>query len=495
MRIIIFLLLILSQFSFAIPNSKLFNYAWDDYSAYRLNLKASEWPILDKLELATVYRLEFDIKDKTNIQVSSEILVSNQENTNLKELYFHLYPNLLGGEMLINSVQLNEQDAEYYYQDLNTVLAVVLKQELKVTEKVLVKIDYSLKVPQDFDRNYGLFTYLSEVLSLGHAYPILAVYDKDGWHTEEPPEYGDLVFADSSFYQVRIKAAKNLVIVSSGKEISKLIKDDKQVIEIAAGPVRDFFISASESYEFVEASYKGTSIKSYYLPIGLSSETSNTRKTAKRILEFAISGLKIFEENFGAYPYSELDYVPIDTSALGIEFPGIIAMTQKFYGRDNSRQSTFSFNRNSYLESTTVHELAHQWFYGVIGNDQLNEPWLDEAMAQYATLLYFGQKYGPTGYGYFRKGLESRWNGEDMAIGLAVSGYNSSEYLSVVYGHGPLVIENLAKIMGTISFNKFMKDYYQSNKFGISSSQDFLDIAETNCKCKLQKFFDTWVFP
>ena len=495
MRIIIFLLLIFSQFSFAIPNSKLFNYAWDDYSAYRVNLKATEWPILDKLDLATIYRLEFDIKDNTNIDVNSEILISNQENIALKELYFHLYPNLLGGKMTINSIQIDEKNAEYYYQDLNTVLEVVLKQDLKPAEKILLKINYSLKVPQDFDRNYGLFTYLSDVLSLGHAYPILAVYDNDGWHTEEPPEYGDLVFADSSFFQVRIKAPKNLVIVSSGTKISKVIKGDKQILEIAAGPVRDFFISASNSYEFVKAGYKGTTIKSYFLATGSSAETAKIRQTAKRILDFAVSGLRIFEDKIGPYPYTKLDYVPIDTSALGIEFPEIIAMTQKFYGQDISRQSSFSFDRNGYLESTTIHELAHQWYYGVIGDDQLNQPWLDEAMAQYATLFYYGEKYGRRGYDYFKNRLKSRWDGENLAVGLAVSDYSPGEYLSVVYGHGPLVIENLAKLMGTISFGKFMKDYYQSNKFGISSSRRFLDIAENNCNCKLENFFQKWILP
>ena len=497
MRILIFLIIIASQLSFAIPNSELFNYAWDDYSAYQLNLKPQEWPILDKLQKATIYRLEFDIKDNTSIEVKSEILITNQEDIPLKELYFHLYPNLLGGELLINSLKINEKDAEYYNQDLNTVLAVILEQELKANEQVLLKINYSLIVPQDFDRNYGLFTYLSDVLTLGHAYPILAVYNQDGWHTEEPPEYGDLVYADSSFFQVRIIAPKELVIVSSGEELSKFIKKDKQILEVAAGPVRDFFISASKSFKSVAASYKGTTVNSYYLDSNLAANAPNNKRTAEQILEIAISGLKIFGERIGDYPYSELDYVPIDTSALGIEFPSAIAMTQNFYGRNNNNQlgGASSFNRNGYLESTTIHELAHQWYYGLIGNDQLNEPWLDEAMAQYATLLYFGQKYGPSGYGYFRKGLKSRWNGENLVIGLPVSEYSSNEYLSVVYGLGPLVIEQLAKKMGTIKFNEFLKDYYQRTKFRISSSQTFLDIAEETCECKLDNFFKEWILP
>ncbi len=485
MRITIILLFsLISQLSFAIPNSELFNYAWDDYSAYRLNLKPTQWPILNKLTDATIYRLEFDIKDTTNIKVKSEILITNQENISLKELYFHLYPNLLGGEMIIDSVQINDQAAEYYYENLNTTLAVVLAKELKPTDKVLLKINYSLNVPLDFDRNYGLFTYLSSVLSLGHAYPILAVYDANGWHTETPPEYGDLLYADSSFFQIRIIAPKGLVIVSSGKEISSFSKANQQIIEIAAGPVRDLFISASYDFKFLEASYKGSTIKSYYLATDLSSLEPNTKIIAQKILDIAISGLRIFEEKIGDYPYSELDYVPIDTSALGIEFPGIIAMTQKFYA-----------GNNSYLESTTIHELAHQWYYGVVGNDQLNEPWLDEAMAQYSTLMYFGQKYGPSGYGNFRKGLVSRWNGENLVIGKSVADYSSNEYLSVVYGLGPLVIEKLAKKMGSISFGKFLKDYYKESKFGIGSSQSFLNIAEKSCQCKLQNFFDEWILP
>ena len=47
-----------------------------------------------------------------------------------------------------------------------------------------------------------------------------------------------------------------------------------------------------------------------------------------------------------------------------------------------------------WLEYVTVHETAHQWWYGVVGNDQIDEPWLDEALTEYSTILYYGHRYG-----------------------------------------------------------------------------------------------------
>ena len=67
------------------------------------------------------------------------------------------------------------------------------------------------------------------------------------------------------------------------------------------------------------------------------------------------------------------------------------------------------------LESTTAHEVVHQWFYNLVGNDQLDEPWLDESMTGYQTYRYYVDRYGQSaGDGYFAN-FAARWESVDRA--------------------------------------------------------------------------------
>jgi aminopeptidase N len=149
------------------------------------------------------------------------------------------------------------------------------------------------------------------------------------------------------------------------------------------------------------------------------------------------------------------------------------------------------------LEATIAHEVAHQWFYGLVGNDQIDEPWLDEALAQYATLVYYQDVYGPDGATGFHDSLEGRWNRvnrADIPIGLPVRDYSPQEYGAIVYGRGPLFLEALSERMGTDVFETFLSDYYLTFQWGIATSQDFQALAEQHCECDLTDLFEEWVY-
>ena len=187
------------------------------------------------------------------------------------------------------------------------------------------------------------------------------------------------------------------------------------------------------------------------------------------------------------YPFTEFDIVSTTTSALGIEYPGIVAILADLYQEPNS----------PLMEAVVAHEVAHQWFYSVIGNDQIDEPWIDEAMAQFATIVYFSDVHGPTAADGFRRSLEGRWervDGSKIPIGLPVRDYTPQEYSSIVYGRGPIFIEALAEEMGQESFAAFLLDYYQTNQWGIATGASFKQLAEQHCACDLTPLFETWVY-
>ena len=88
------------------------------------------------------------------------------------------------------------------------------------------------------------------------------------------------------------------------------------------------------------------------------------------------------------------------------------------------------------LESTAAHEVNHQWFYNLVGNDQLDEPWLDESLTSYSTYRYYADRYGQDAAdGYFDT-FEGRWarvDGREIPVGMPVAEYDEAEYLSLIH--------------------------------------------------------------
>jgi aminopeptidase N len=203
--------------------------------------------------------------------------------------------------------------------------------------------------------------------------------------------------------------------------------------------------------------------------------------------------MESFNSRFGTYPFTEFEIGPTPNLALGVEYPGVVVLNSRIYDPAESFGSTPS---GFYLEGTTVHEVGHQWYYSVIGNDQPNEPWVDESLTQYATYLYFVDQYGESGAEGFRQSFVSRWDVLDQAdipIGLPAGDYQGSEYSAIVYGRGPLFFETLSDTMGEAIFNEFIRDYFQTYKWGISTGSGLKALAEEHCGCDLSPLFDAWV--
>ena len=103
------------------------------------------------------------------------------------------------------------------------------------------------------------------------------------------------------------------------------------------------------------------------------------------------TALQFFNEVIGPYPYSDFVIMATHTDALGVEYPGVIAINQNLFNMESGSTDT---QQTKYLNSTVVHEVGHQWFYNLIGNDQVNEPWIDKSTTQFITYLYFRVEAG-----------------------------------------------------------------------------------------------------
>ena len=177
-----------------------------------------------------------------------------------------------------------------------------------------------------------------------------------------------------------------------------------------------------------------------------------------------------------------------------MEYPGVVAISNKLYDPDVIVSGLPS---RVILESVVAHEVAHQWFYNIVGNDQVDEPWLDEAFAQYSTNLYYVDVRGKASAVEYRSSWYHLWDSISMAeipIGLPSDAYTDDEYVPIIYGRGPLFIMTLANTMNQESFDTFLLDYFESNKWGLVTSDTFKRLAEYHCRCDLTTLFEEWVF-
>ena len=468
------------------PNTGPVNGGWEDRSIFRSGLIESEQSVLDELDGASVYHIDLTIaEDLYHVTGYQEVRYTNTETTSLDEVQFRLFPNILGGEMNVSDLRVDGEPVTPQLDLNDSRLIIPLVPQLEPGQSKVIEMDFEVEVPQTVEQNYGVLAYFEDVLALAHAYPMIAVYDDEGWNAEIPPQSGDVTYADASFYNVNITAPAAVTVVPSGTVIESSQEGQTQSLTVASGPARDFYLAASPLYEEFSETFGDVTIRSY-APEGLEAG-------ARAALEIAAESLELFNAKYPPYPYTELDIVATPTLAGGIEYPGLIVVTLPLYDVESGNPGIIQS-----LEGVVAHEVAHQWYYNLVGDDQLDDPWLDEALAQYLTYEYFTDQYGAAGEAGFRASLEGRWervNFADIPIGLPVAEYEVQEYGAIVYGRGPLFFIALRDEMGEETYNEFLREYTEQLSWGIATPEFLQSLAEQNCTCDLDALFEEWVYP
>jgi hypothetical protein len=465
-----------------------FDVAWEDRSLFAGGLVAEEQPVLDRLSGATIYHMDLNIADNLlRVDGHQEVHYTNREDVPLDQVCFRLYPNVTGGEINVSDVRIDGFQVKPTVQSLRSAACVRSPVALQPGESTLLSLDFGVTVPQEMGGNYGLFGYFEDVLVLDTFYPAIAVYDDEGWNIETPARNGDLTYYDASFYLVRITAPGKLTFVASGIEVGREIDGKRQILTYAAGPARDFYLAASERFVRRSEQVGETAVHSYAF--------AGREEGAALAMQHATSALKAYNARIGDYAYTEMDIVSTPMLALGIEYPGTMGITLKLY---DPEAEVSGLPAPVVLESVVAHEVGHQWFYNAVGNDQQDEPWLDEAIVQYVTGMYYLDVHGPDAAKGYRTSWTGRWDRVDRAdtpIGLPAGSYAPDAYSPIVYGRGPFFVSALAKKMGQETFDAFLSDYYQRFKWEIATGEAFKQLAETHCQCDLTPLFEEWVYP
>jgi len=444
----------------------------------------SELPPGGSLAGMTQYSLTVTLApDLSRVDGAALVRYTNREDVPLNEVYFHLFPNIWDGGMTVSHVQVAGQPVDAVLESSDDLLRVPLRQPLQPGQSVDIAMDFRVPVPMNTDvGNYGDFAYVDDVLAMAHFYPTVVVYDDQGWHRETPATQGDVIYHDASLYDVSLTAPADLTLAATGSTLERVANADGSATwRLVGGPMRDFNVAASKRYQSASQKAGDVMVTSYFLP----EQAAGGQKT----LDWASQALQVYETTFGPYPYTELDVVETATTAGGIEYPGMVVIASRLYDDKN---------RSDFFEGATVHEVAHQWWYNVVGNDQVNDPWLDEALTQYSTYFHYDKAYGKPGAQGFLDSLRARWsrvNYAEKPIGLPVSEYQDQEYSAIVYGRGPLFLFALRDRIGADKMAELLRRYYAEYSWKIATPDEFRRLAEEVSGQDIGDLWAKWVTP
>jgi aminopeptidase N len=212
------------------------------------------------------------------------------------------------------------------------------------------------------------------------------------------------------------------------------------------------------------------------------------REAGELALDHAAETVRLFGTRVGPYPFTELDVVETPTRAGGIEYPGLVVINSSRYETITER-----------TEWVVAHEVIHQWWYSLVGNDQVDEPWLDEALTQYSTLLYFEHRFGAETAAdllqrYFQGPYEAlKEDCRDAPAGLPVAAYSDEDYGAVVYGKGPLYFHALRQEVGDDQFWTILQTYFTRHRYGVATPEDWLAAVKAVTGQEYRALYEQWI--
>ncbi len=436
------------------------------------------------------YRLDIELDPKSLtgqgdllLYGTEHIRYTNTENEPLSEIYVRLYPNLptYGGNMTVEKVMIAGNSVETALTSADTALQISLNSVLEPGDSLELQLNYQTTIPKDPEQGYNIFSYANGTIALAGFYPAIAVYDDTGWNIEIPPGYGDATYLDASLYQVELTVPDNLVVAASGSLVEMASHNDgTKTLHLVSGPMRDFYVVMSENYDVVSETVDGILVNSYY--------PSNLEAGGMLALRYAVDALRVFNERFGMYPYAEFDIAATPTSAGGVEYPGIVVINETLYRQPGG-----------FFPHASGHEVAHQWWYGLVGNDQIDEPWLDESLTNYSTLIYWEAVEGGDAAqevidDYFMGPYNyAQEQGSDRGVMGRVDEFSPNDYGLIVYGKGPLFFDALRENVGDEIYFEIMKTYYSEYKYKIAQPNDLFEVIEAVSQQDVTPLVETWL--
>ncbi|MGG3839136.1 M1 family metallopeptidase [Paenibacillus thiaminolyticus] len=442
----------------------------------------------------------------------------NPGKKTVNELYFHLYPNAFesqdttfmresGGRLRedpmpadgyggISLTALETTDGlslmnriEYVQPDDGnakdkTLMKIRLPQPVKSYERITLTMKFEVKLPKVFAR----MGYAEDFVMAGQWFPKLAAYEKvgvrgrsaEGWNLHQ--YHGNSEFyANYGIYSVKIQVPDTYTVAATGFPTkTPVLANGRKTYQFYADDVHDFAWAASPNFIYAEEPFSSPNVPGVRIKLYLDPKHANLKE---RYLYAAKAALSKFSEWYGSYPYSTLSIVvppKAANGAGGMEYPTLVTA---FGAEDDSP----GYN----LERTVVHEIGHQYFYGLLASNEFEEAWLDEGFTSYAEDKLMEHEFGVAP----NLAMEGSYMTDPAPLKLAAWEYKGHRhYAENVYMRSKLVLLAIEKQVGEKTMHRIMRTYTQKYRFKHPTTADFQRVVEQVTERKWTDFFNQYVY-
>ncbi|MEN3010184.1 MAG: M1 family aminopeptidase [Candidatus Bipolaricaulaceae bacterium] len=393
------------------------------------------------------------------------------------EFVFRLYPNHFGPFLSVTGAWAEGAPASWEALD-PTVL--VVRAPLPCPQTATLALAFAGVLPEA-SHGYGIFWRQERTLTLAQFYPLLAPWD-EGWRVHPTFPFGDNLVAEAADYVLTLNAPVGWIPVGSGEEEEL----GPGLWRLAGENLRELGLVLVRGFEEERRALPGVRLRAVFPP-GL-------RLAAERALAIAAEALALFTARLGPYPYPDLDlvFVPL-VGAAGVEYPRLILIDWG-YAADPERD---------FFAEIVAHELAHQWWYGEVGTDQVAEPWLDEGLATYTSGLYFEARGE---LGRLVEAWRARWAQAKVlfprgSVGCALWEFAGSpnarrSYSGYAYSGAALFLHEVRTLLGDAAFFGALRRFREEHRWGLAEASQFLALlraaggpAQAALEDLIRKFF------
>jgi hypothetical protein len=455
---------------------------------------------------------------KMRLKGSQNLTWKNPGTVPVKELYFHLYPNAFeskqstfmkesGGQLRndkakadssgnvrvlsIMTVQGDDLMSRMSFvqpddgnKNDHTLMKLVLPTAVLPGEQVTLLTQFEVALPAAFAR----MGYVGDYVMAGQWYPKLAVYElkgvrgrtEEGWNLHQ--YHGNSEFyADFGIFDVIIKVPADDIVAATGFPTQQpVVSGDMKTYHYYADDVHDFAWAASPHFVYHEEPFSAPNVPGVKIKLYLDPKQQDLMD---RYLAAAKKSLTRYSEWYGEYPYSTLSIVvppPGGNGTGGMEYPTLVTAwdaTEANPGLD--------------LERVVVHEIGHQYWYGMVASNEFEEAWLDEGFTSYSEDRVMAEEYGNAS----NLPIEASYITDPAALKRNAWDYTTrGEYADNVYTKAKLALTAIERQVGTQTMNKVLRTYFERWKFRHPSTEDFQKVLQDVTKADWTTFFDQYVY-
>ncbi|MDQ1710662.1 MAG: hypothetical protein QOE45_112 [Frankiaceae bacterium] len=339
-----------------------------------------------------------------------------------------------GGHTEVTALSVDGTASAFAVSGDRTTVTVRLGGTRPARSRIVVDLAFALTLPGGVNERLG---HSGRVAWFGSGFPLLAWERGRGWATEPPTSaFAEAATSESFQLDLSVDTAPGDTVLGTGVPISTT----GRIRHRTADAVRDVVVAVGPFH--VARGRAGATPVAVGVAPGLSD-------SAERLLPMHVDAIAAHAARYGPFPYASLDVAVLPDIEGGIEFPGGILL-----------------GHNQDKDATLVHEVAHQWFYGLVGDDQGRDPWLDEAFATYAEALVRG-----TGGTYASLSVPASGR-RRVGAPMAYWEPRTSVYYRSVYVQGAAALLRARRTVGATAWDRAIRCYVATNAHRIATPAD-----------------------